>query len=130
MKIISIVVSALMLFSIISLAKSFWRGETLTAIQVEKKWSKQELNVSLFKNGDYGVRAQMAAALLKQQSQFYGLNLSEVREKFGMPDGFYFTDIYPAYIIQMKPKDVWQIVFLLDKKNLVNEIIVHKNCCE
>lgn len=79
---------------------------------------------------DINARAKMTADLLKKQNLFKGQTVREIKNALGNPDGFYFTDIYPAYLIDMTTDDSWQIVFLLDKEHKVSELIVHKNCCD
>ena len=47
-------------------------------------------------------------------------------------DGFYFSDTYPTYMIQIganHQEESWQLVFLLDRNQKIDEIVVHKNCC-
>ncbi len=65
--------------------------------------------------------------------KFKGASVVDIREQLGPPDGFYFIDTYPAYIIQSgrnKKEETWQIVFLLNSEYRVRDIIVHKNCCD
>jgi len=69
---------------------------------------------------------------LTQKNPYIGKPITAVRDSLGGPDGYYFSDIYPAYIInepKNKGDDVWQIVFLIDKTRNISEVIVHKNCC-
>lgn len=57
----------------------------------------------------------------------------EIRNLFGTTDGFYFTDVYPTYLIQVgenHSEETWQIVFLLSRDRTVDSIIIHKNCCD
>lgn len=51
----------------------------------------------------------------------------------GDHDGYYFSDMFPAYMIhrgKTREEKSWQIVFLLDRKQRVSEVVVHKNCCD
>lgn len=133
-KVITIFMSFIGLsFAGFSVAKHFWRGETMSQSKVEKKWGSSPLNLEEFRNGELKSRAKMAFSLLKDQKKFFGKDVWEVRKEFGDPDGFYFKDMFPAYIIDEgvgEDPDTWQVVFMLDKHNKVSEIIVHKNCCD
>lgn len=121
-------------FSLFVIAgQPIWRGETISAKQTEEKWGKQPLNVGAFRSGSMKDRAQMASALLAQKEKYKGKFVTEIREVFGSPDGFYFSDVFPAYMIQRAKnhkEDSWQIVFLLDNERKVKDIVVHKNCCD
>lgn len=115
-----------------SMAKHFWRGQTISGNKIEEKWPDQKkFEAQSFRNGDSKVRSKMTKALASSK-QFIGKSVSEIRAELGAWDGYYFSDAFPAYIIQdgrAEHTDTWQIVFLLDKNEKVSEIIVHKNCC-
>jgi hypothetical protein len=114
-------------------AKHFWRGETMSTQEVAKKWGKTSFEADKFKNGDESIKAAMAFSLIQNRKIFVGTDRSEIRKKLGDFDGFYFSDMFPAYMIhtgESREQDSWQIVFLLDRNEKVAEIIVHKNCCE
>ena len=72
----------------------------------------------------------MAYSLLKSGDHFRGMKTAQIRAELGNPDGFYFRDSFPAYIIDETENDTWQIVFLLNNKFKVSNIIVHRNCCD
>ena len=75
----------------------------------------------------------MTCSLLKEQKKFIGKDPIEIREIFGNFDGFYFSEFYPTYMIEsdnIKETPAWQIVFLIDRKQKISEIVVHKNCCD
>jgi hypothetical protein len=131
MKLLLIVITTLALTAFA--ADHFWRGKTLSADEVGKRWGKTELNIEKFQKGDEKVRAAMAYSLLKNQGQYKGKFVLDIRKDFGSPDGFYFSDVFPAYLIQRahsQNEEAWQIVFLLDKDRKVQKVIVHKNCCD
>lgn len=110
----------------------FWGGKTLPLEEIGKRWGKIELDTETFRNGNERMRASMAYSLVKNQKQFKDKFVLDIRKEFGSPDGFYFSDTFPAYLIQTaksKNEEAWQIVFLLDKDRKVQKIIVHKNCC-
>ena len=113
--------------------KHFWRGATLSEAEVAKRWGTSELNTNKFKTGDEKVRASMAYSILKNQKALRGKFVVDLRNDFGRPDGFYFSDVFPAYMIQRGQGDQdesWQLVFLPNKERKVEDIIVHKNCCD
>ncbi len=124
-------ISAIFLIVAAVWAGPFWRGETLSATKVKKRWGQQSVDLAKFKNTKIENRANMAFNIMTDKS-YIGKSVEEIRELFGSTDGFYFIDIYPAYLIQKDqlPKDeTWQIVFRLNSKYKVRDIIVHKNCC-
>ncbi len=112
-------------------ASSMFKGETLTAKEVKAKWGQIAAPSSQFKAAKIDERAPMAYNIMTDKSNI-GKTVAEIREDFGDPDGFYFIDSYPAYLIQERKEfkgESWQIVFRLNSKHLVRDIIVHKNCC-
>jgi len=116
------------------LGKHFWRGELMSPSKVCKKWGIAPLDIERFrKTQDISVRASMTCSLLKEQKKFIGKDPIEIREIFGNFDGFYFSEFYPTYMIEsddIKETPAWQIVFLIDRKQKISEIVVHKNCCD
>ena len=72
----------------------------------------------------------MTYDLLAHVDHFRGMKTPEVRAELGDPDGFYFRDSFPAYIIDEGTQEGFQIVFLLNNQFKVSNVIVHKNCCE
>lgn len=114
-------------------AKHFWRGETLSARQVKEKWGDASFQADTFRAGSEETRAKMAYDLMKNSKKFIGKDRAEIRAILGDFDGFYFSDMFPTYIIATAKKagdSTWQIVFILDRNEKVSEIIVHKNCCD
>lgn len=114
-------------------AKHFWRGETMKIKEVCKKWGQTPFNENEFRKGNEAVRARMACSLLHNQKKYLGKDRSEIRRKLGDHDGFYFSDMFPAYMIQSaksKEEDSWQIVFFLNRNEKVSEVMAHKNCCD
>lgn len=114
-------------------SKHFWRGEVMPIDKVGKTWGKGAFDLKKFKESGEKDRAKMAYSLVSQQKQYLGKDVTEIRSLFGDPDGFYFRDTFPAYIIQRRIHETdsaWQIVFLLDNNFKVSEIFVHKNCCD
>ena len=101
------------------------------------------MNVEEFRTDDENgyLRARMACSLMKNQSQFIGMEVSEIEEKFGFPNGYYLSEADPAYLIggaeegRKEGRDVWQILFLsnhgllLSNHGRIDEIVVHRNCC-
>lgn len=121
------------LFATALSAKHFWRGAVLSPSKVSEKWGQTSFGSKSFKEGDEKVRASMAYSILKNKKDFIGKSVADIREQFGTADGFYFADVFPAYMIQRgksSSEESWQIVFLLDKERRVDDVIVHKNCCD
>lgn len=121
-----------LVFSVGIVAQSFWGGKTLSASEVKKRWGNEPMDMQRFKDGDETLKAKMAFSILSNES-LIGKSSAFIRKNFGDPDGFYFIDAYPAYIIQTgqnRFEETWQIVFKLNSKREVRGIIVHKNCCE
>ena len=84
-------------------------------------------------NEDESIRAKMTCSLLKNQRKYIGKDIKEIRKIFGSPDGYYFSDMFLAYMIETaktRQQDSWQIVFLIDRKRKISKIVVHKNCCD
>ena len=114
-------------------AKHFWRGEIMATAKVCERWGDHPLDAAKFKNGSEPARASMACSLLKNQNQFIGKSAMEIRQLLGDPDGFYFIDAFPAYLVSgggADFQDSWQLVFMLGQKRKVTEIFAHKNCCD
>ena len=112
-------------------AQPFFGGKTMKKSEVQKKWGSEKFDLEKFKNGEHETKAKMAFSIMSDKT-LVGKSIDLIREKFGPPDGFYFIDIYPAYIIQegtTSKEETWQIVFKLNEKYEVREVIVHKNCC-
>lgn len=112
--------------------KHFWRGDTISLTQAEKKWGIAPFDAQKFKTLSSNERAKMAVTIIKNKS-LIGKTRAEVRDFLGDHDGFYFTDMFPAYIISEETKpdgETWQMVCLLDKNGKVKDVIIHKNCCE
>jgi hypothetical protein len=122
---------AILLFSR-AFAQHFWRGELMQLPKIEKTWGESKFDEKKFKDGDISVRAKMAYDLIKSKT-YVGKSRLDVVKNLGPSDGYYFSGMIPAYIINDPPKkgdDVWQIVFLIDKNGIVTDVAVHKNCCD
>lgn len=111
----------------------WWNKDFMCLGEVCKRWGDRPLNVEEFRtNGEENryLRARMACSLLKNQKQYVGMEVSETREKFGLPDGYYVSEAHPAYLISGAEEgkaDVWQILFL-STNGRIDEIVVHR-CC-
>lgn len=124
--------SFVLLFAVAAYTKSLIRGTTMSIDQVKKTWGSAKLDYEKFKVGDEKTRSSMAYSILSEK-KLIGINVQSLREILGSPNGFYFIDSYPAYFIQIgrnHSEDTWQIVFALNSKYQVEEIFVHKNCCD
>lgn len=129
------VISILLIF-ILSLAGvvaySYLEQKTLSASEVKSKWGDQKADFKKFKDSSYEVKAKMAYSIMTDKT-LIGKSYEEIRELFGENDGYYFSDTIPTYIVQRgknKTDETWQLVFRMDNKYNVNEIFMHKNCCD
>lgn len=131
-RILFIFMSSAIIFSLGLFAQSFWGGKTMSAKQVKEKWGSEAFDIKKFKNGNYEIKSKMAYAIMTDKT-LLNKSYDEIRELFGPNDGFYFTDIYPTYIVQRgknHSEETWQLVFRMDNNYKVRDIIMHKNCCE
>lgn len=99
-----------------------------------RRWGERSLDVATFRASeeDKSKRAAMACSLLKSQDDYVGMHRREILTLFGNPDGYYYTEMQPTYLIEVaktEAQDTWQIVFLIDRDRKVYEVVVHKNCC-
>ena len=106
----------------------------LTTYEVCQRWGERPLDIAAFRSAeeDEATRAAMACSLLRTQDDYVGMSRLEVRPLFGDPDGYYYTEMQPAYLIETAKtmdEDSWQIVFLIDRDRNVRKVVVHKNCC-
>ena len=112
----------------------FWHGDLMSKKKVCKRWGETPLDIAKFKLSEENepLRAKMACSLLKNQKKYIGTDRGKIRKIFGDYTGHYFSDMFPTYIIERaktKGQDSWQVVFLLDRKERISKIVVHKNCC-
>lgn len=104
----------------------------MTVENVKKRWGSEKYEPQKFKDGNYETKAKMAYSIMSDKS-LIGKKYEEIRTLFGPNDGYYITETMPAYIVYQGDKsntEVWQIVFRMSNKYKVNDIIMHKNCCE
>ena len=135
-----ILIAGIVTFGFISISHPFnkkilWRGELMSLNKVCKRWGDNPHNLERFKSAknNLPIRSSMACSIIKNQKKFVGKDIGEVRKLFGTPTGHYFSDMYPAYIIESgktRDEDTWQLLFFLDRNKNISEIVVHKNCCD
>ena len=110
--------------------------------EVCRRWGEHPLDTEEFKVAEaerwdeaaraaaWAARAGMACSLLENQNEYIGKSTFEIRNIFGHPDGYYQTDVYPAYRIGgagEEERDAWQILFLLDNHRRISAIVVHRS---
>jgi hypothetical protein len=113
--------------------RHFWRGELMPEKKVCTRWGNSSFDEKKFKAGTDTDRANMTCDLLKNKSRFLGLDRAEIRSQLGTHTGHYFSEMYPAYMIETatdRSQDSWQIVFFIDKDEKISDVAVHKNCCD
>lgn len=114
-----------------SAAMGLLRSDFMSLSDASKRWGEKPFVAEQFRKGDEKTRASMAASLIHSK-KYIGKTVETVLSELGDPDGYYFSETVPAYVIERKskPKEVWQLVFLPDsKKHLIEEVKIHKNCC-
>ncbi len=129
--------SLLLAASVLILPLTPWHRvnpDYLSVSEVCRRWGERPLDIAEFRAAeeDESVRAAMACSLLKNQDDFFGMHHLEVSPLFGNFSGYYYTELYPTYLIEVAEttnQDTWQIVFLLGRDRTVSEVVVHKNCC-
>ena len=115
--------------------KEFIRSfEFMSVGEVCERWGDGPLDVAAFRaaEDDEAKRAAMACSLLKNQDDYAGMSVSEIRHLFGEFEGHFWSEAQPTYLIEIaetRAEDTWQIVFLHDRDRRVTKIVVHKNCC-
>ena len=138
MKKIFLIVGIFIVFCLIfayGAAKIYLRPmEYMSLKKVCKRWGEQPFDESKFKSAgeNRAMRAKMTCSLLKNQQKYIGLDSLEIRKRLGDYSGYFFSESFPAYIINQttkKDKNIWQILFFVDEDHKVSEIVVHKNCC-
>lgn len=133
-KVIYLIGVIVLLGSVLCVGKGFLSREEFMSIEkAEQRWGSQPFDPKVFKTGNQKIRGLMAVALIKSK-RYIGKPISSVREELGNWDGYFETDGIPAYFIESSKtgsKEVWEILFLPDKKNPrnVGEVRIHKNCC-
>lgn len=108
--------------------------EYMSLKKVCHRWGDRPLDTEKFKTSgkNRSVRAKMTCSLLKNQKKYIGLSSKKIKKIFGDYSGYFFSESFPTYIINKatkKDRNVWQILFFVDGKHKVSEIVVHKNCC-
>jgi hypothetical protein len=104
----------------------------MSAEQAKNKFGEKTFSPDKFKAADRKLRGEMAADLILKKI-FIGKPLKSAIELLGPPDGYFENDGIPAYLISsdLNKKDTWQLIFLPDKDwKKIDEIKIHKNCCE
>ena len=103
--------------------------EYMSVQQAETRWGKASFDTKKFKSGNEEVKASMVVSLITSKA-FVGKPFKDVRKELGDPDGYFENKAIPAYLLSTKEKDIWQVIFLPDDKwEKVDEVRIHKNCC-
>ena len=116
------------------LNKSLWPVEFMPLEEVCRRYGDQALDEEKFRmaGDNEPIRSKMACSLLKNQKKYVGKDILEIREIFGDWTGHFFNESFPAYLIdsaEKHGKNSWQLLFLLNHKEKISKIVVHKNCC-
>ena len=102
----------------------------------KKNWGFEKLDKKKFRESGYkgdSVKAAMAFYILKNQS-YKGKPISLVFKELGRANGYFISDLSPAYVLQRPTKEKnegWQLVFIPTKDGkIVKEIKIFKSCCD
>lgn len=129
---LALCISSLLVLQAFSNGFHLWRGETLSQSEVKKKWGNSAFVQETFKNSDINTRSKMAYDLVEKKNLFIGKTPKEIRALLGDWDGHYFSESYPAYIIQEPTQEVregYQVLFFLNKNGKISGLAVHHSCC-
>jgi hypothetical protein len=114
-------------------ADNYVRAKFMPLSQATEKWGVDNFDSTKFQSGDERVRSAMAVDVFKNMKKYIGLTPARIRELFGQPDGYFWSDTILAYQIQYyknSTRESWQIVFLPDSDlKKITEIKIHKKCC-
>lgn len=120
-------------YSTFATSKAFLdQGKFLTANEAKKRWGQKPFAAQAFKDGSAKDRAPMVYDLILKR-EFVGKTASEVKAQLGPTSGYFWSERVPTYLIEERwaeKKDTWQLVFLIDEKERVKKVRIHKNCCE
>lgn len=96
-----------------------------------KKFGSEKFTIEKFRSSSSAERGKMVVSLIESR-RYIGKSPEQVRKDLGRFDGYLWNDSIPAYFLNegWKTKtDTWQVVFLLNRKGLVEELRIHRNCC-
>jgi hypothetical protein len=108
------------------------RNEFMKVEDAGRRWGKKKFDSKVFKTANSVERAGMTFDLIESKKYIDG-SVDDVIRDLGEPDGHYFSESIPAYIIgemSIKPTEMWQIVFIPSNDGkVVKQVRVHKKCC-
>ncbi len=108
------------------------RGKFLTLQEIKKRWGEKPFSPNAFKAAPVKEKAAMAHDLIKRKT-LIGKTAPEIKAFLGPTSGYFWSERIPTYFIEEgwgEQKDSWQLVFIIDEKERVTDVRVHKNCCE
>jgi hypothetical protein len=122
------------IFVFLAVAKSMTRDQDYMSLSdAQKKWGHRTFSIESFKSGSISDRASMAVSLVEHKAQFLGKTPKDIRKMLGGFTGYFWSERVPTYIIEegwKNKKDTWQLVFLLSSDSAVDDVKIHKNCCD
>lgn len=104
-------------------------GKTISYIDAKSRWGEEKFSLEQFRARSPNERIKMAINLLAQKDKYVGKTSTEIVNTFGRSDGFFFPDTFPAYIVykNYEKEEAWQIVFILNYRAIVKDVILQKN---
>ena len=88
-----------------SLAEKFYAAKFMNASEAKQKWGVLTPNAVKFKKSSEKEKGAMSANVIDRKL-FVGQDMLSIREQFGDPDSYFFSDTIYAYMISanVKPK--------------------------
>lgn len=80
--------------------EEFYRSQKFFSLdEAEKRYGKEKFDSSRFQSGNWKVRSKMAVNMIESKV-LIGKTDAEVRAMLGPPDGFFWVENIPGYIIE------------------------------
>jgi hypothetical protein len=117
-------------------ASVFDKYEFMDVKTAKAKWGYQKLDKNKFKESGFdgdSVKAKMATYIIEKQI-FKGSEITLVYKELGPANGYFISDLSPAYVLQ-RPTDNknegWQLIFVpTEDGKKVKEVRIVKTCCD
>ncbi len=132
------ILAIIMVMSVAAIAASsvFNKYKYANASFAKKNWGSEPLNQKEFRESGFKgdlVKAKMAYTIVKNQL-YKDKPISLVFKELGRANGYFMSDLSPAYVLQRPTKEKnegWQLAFIPTKDGKrVKEVRIFKSCCD